>query len=96
MLQSVSGSLCHSTHRAMPIVLHKHVPERNQHRFYTLSIEPNLFGAWSLMRRWGRIGASGRQRTDWHESQEEAEQAMQRKLREKQRRGYAIDHCMSR
>ena len=41
----------------MMIVLHKHVPERNQHRFYALQLAPNLFGAWSLIRSWGRIGA---------------------------------------
>ena len=46
----------------MMIVLHKHVPERNQHRFYALQLAPNLFGAWSLIRIWGRLGASGQQR----------------------------------
>ena len=74
----------------MLIVLHKHVPERNQHRFYTLSIEPNLFGAWSLIRSWGRIGAPGQERTSWHDTQEEAEQACQRLLQAKQRRGYCV------
>jgi predicted DNA-binding WGR domain protein len=54
----------------MMIVLHKHVPERNQHRFYALQVTPNLFGAWSLIRSWGRIGASGQQRIDWHDTQE--------------------------
>ena len=48
----------------MMIVLHKHVPERNQHRFYALQVTHNLFGAWSLIRSWGRIGASGQQRID--------------------------------
>ena len=74
----------------MMIVLHKHVPERNQHRFYALQITPNLFGAWSLIRSWGRIGASGQQRIDWHDTQEEAEQARDRLLQAKQRRGYHL------
>jgi predicted DNA-binding WGR domain protein len=74
----------------MMIVLHKHVPERNQHRFYALEVTPNLFGAWSLIRTWGRIGASGQQRIDWHDTQEAAEQARDRLLRAKQRRGYHL------
>ena len=64
----------------MLIVLHKHVPERNQHRFYALEVAPNLFGAWSLIRHWGRIGIPGRQRINWHDTQEEAEQACERLL----------------
>jgi len=80
----------------MLIVLHKHVPERNQHRFYALAIEPNLFGEWSLIRTWGRIGTAGRQHISWHGTKEEAEQAMQRTLKEKQRRGYVMDDQMIR
>ena len=73
----------------MTILLHQRDPARNQHRFYALRIEPNLFGAWSLIRTWGRIGTAGQQRLDWHETEEAAEAALQRKLQEKQRRGYA-------
>ena len=76
----------------MMIVLHKHVPERNQHRFYALKLAPNLFGAWSLIRSWGRLGTSGQQRTSWHASREAAESALQRILAQKQRRGYASHH----
>jgi predicted DNA-binding WGR domain protein len=72
----------------MPNVLYHIDPARNRWRFYALSIEPNLYDAWSLIRSWGRIGTQGQQRTSWHTTQEEAEQAMKRKLREKQRRGY--------
>jgi predicted DNA-binding WGR domain protein len=72
----------------MPIVLHKHAPERNLHRFYALQVAPNLFGEWSLIRHWGRIGASGRQRIDWHDTRDAAVQARDRLLHAKQRRGY--------
>jgi predicted DNA-binding WGR domain protein len=72
----------------MPIVLHKHDPARNQHRFYALQITPNLFGAWSLIRSWGRIGTAGQQRASWHDTREAAEQARDRLLQAKQRRGY--------
>ena len=74
----------------MLIVLHKHEPERNLHRFYALQIAPNLFGAWSLVRHWGRIGTSGQQRTSWHDTKEAAEQTRDRLLHAKQRRGYRV------
>jgi len=67
----------------MRIVLHKHVPERNRQRFYAISLERNLFGAWTVIRQWGRLGTHGQQRTSWHDTQEEAERALQRKLKEK-------------
>jgi predicted DNA-binding WGR domain protein len=73
---------------AMLIVLHKHDPARNQHRFYTLQVAPNLFGAWSLIRIWGRIGTPGQQRASWHDTRESAEQACDRLVQAKQRRGY--------
>lgn len=72
----------------MTILLHQRDPARNRQRFYALDIERNLFGEWSLSRRWGRIGTHGQQRLDWHETEEEAEAALQRKLKKKQRRGY--------
>jgi len=72
----------------MLIVLHKHDSKRNQHRFYALQIMPNLFGVWSLIRHWGRIGTAGQQRASWHDTREAAEQARDRLLQAKQRRGY--------
>jgi predicted DNA-binding WGR domain protein len=35
-------------------------PRRNMARFYSLSIEETLFGQARLVRRWGRIGTTGR------------------------------------
>ncbi|MDW9615401.1 WGR domain-containing protein [Sinorhizobium meliloti] len=35
---------------------------KNMARYYTMSIEPNLFGGASLVRRWGRIGTRGKER----------------------------------
>jgi predicted DNA-binding WGR domain protein len=49
----------------MDTYLEKHDAEKNLHRFYVLSIQPNLFGGWSVIRRWGRIGSHrGRQKID--------------------------------
>jgi predicted DNA-binding WGR domain protein len=74
----------------MTITLYQIDPARNRQRFYTLQLAPNLFGAWSLIRTWGRIGAAGQQRIDWHDTKEAAEQARDRLLQAKQRRGYHL------
>ncbi len=67
----------------------KHDPERNQYRYYLLSVQPNLFGTCSLIREWGRIGRPGRIQIDLCDTREEASAAFEKKLRQKQRRGYA-------
>jgi predicted DNA-binding WGR domain protein len=69
--------------------LQKCDPERNQHRYYLLSIQPNLFGTWSLIREWGRIGWPGRVKIDLCDSLEEAAHAFDGKLHQKRRRSYA-------
>ena len=46
------------------IVLERHDPTRNMARYYVLSLEPSLFGDTALVRQWGRLGRSGRQRID--------------------------------
>jgi predicted DNA-binding WGR domain protein len=33
--------------------------ERNMHRFYALGLMPTLFGEWTLLAEWGRIGSPG-------------------------------------
>jgi predicted DNA-binding WGR domain protein len=35
-------------------------PDRNMARFYTMTLQPTLFGEWALLREWGRIGSAGR------------------------------------
>ena len=73
----------------MDAYFEKHVDEKNQHRFYVLSIDRNLFGGWSLIRRWGRIGSRrGRQKIDLYDDLESAQGLFQKKEREKLRRGY--------
>ena len=34
----------------------KIAPEQNQYRYYAMTVTPTLFGDWSLVREWGRIG----------------------------------------
>ena len=71
-----------------PVRLEKRVPEKNQHRFYRLLLAPTLFGEWSLIREWGRIGHPGTVRVDCYATEVEAIADLDRKAREKQRRGY--------
>ena len=60
----------------------------NMRRFYSLALATSLFGEWGVRREWGRIGATGRGRTDWYAEAQEAECALQSLLRAKKRRGY--------
>jgi predicted DNA-binding WGR domain protein len=69
--------------------LTKHDPVRNLHRYYALEIAPNLFGGFSLICTWGRIGQSGQSKIDLCASEAEAHARYRQKLHEKQRRGYA-------
>jgi predicted DNA-binding WGR domain protein len=73
-----------------PIRLEKCVPEKNQQRFYLLRLAPTLFGEWSLIREWGRIGQPGRIVLDTFVTSNEAEAALEAKKAEKQRRGYYL------
>ena len=74
--------------RAGAIYLERHHPARRMHRYYRLSVEQNLFGEWSLVREWGRVGKPSRNRIDLHATEQDARAAMQRKGIEKRRRGY--------
>ena len=71
-----------------PLRLERRVPEENRYRFYRLMLAPTLFGGWSLVREWGRIGQPGTVRTDPFATGEEAVAALERKAREKRRHGY--------
>jgi predicted DNA-binding WGR domain protein len=71
------------------IRLQKRDPQRNQYRYYLLTVQPNLFGTWSLIREWGRIGRPGQVKIELCDSPEEAIDAFRGKLLQKRRRGYA-------
>ena len=61
---------------------------RNRHRYYTIYVMRNLFGEWSVMREWGRIGSPGRVTLQSFASEEEARQAERISLRLRARHGY--------
>jgi predicted DNA-binding WGR domain protein len=70
------------------IVLYRIDDAKRMHRYYRMDVQPDLFGEWCLMREWGRIGRAGQLRSVPYPTPVEAEAALQRQCRIKQRRGY--------
>ena len=64
-------------------------PTRNMRRYYSVTVQPTLFGEWALQREWGRIGAGGRAVETRYHSEGEAAAAMGRLLSAKEHRGYS-------
>ena len=60
----------------------------NARRFYRMEIVPGLFGDWSLIREWGRIGQSGQVRVDWFDTEAEAKDLRFALQMQKAKRGY--------
>ncbi len=65
-----------------------HVLDQNMHRFYQLFVTPGLFGDWSLVREWGRVGSPGTVRKDWFDTEAEAQRAKDTLSAAKQKKGY--------
>ena len=76
--------------------LHRVDPDRNMARFYLMSVQPNLFGEWALVREWGRIGSAGRLVSVLFVSEQEAAQAMAQHTDAKLRRGYEVVQAIPR
>ncbi|MBX4967765.1 WGR domain-containing protein [Rhizobium binae] len=68
---------------------------KNMARYYAMSIEPNLFGDVSLLRRWGRIGTKGQMRIHHFGREEEAVRLFLNLLLQKRKRGYGPRPSMS-
>ena len=64
-------------------------PAQNMARYYSMTIQQNLFGEASLMRNWGRIGSGGQMRIDLFHDEKEARAAHDLLLTTKMKRGYA-------
>lgn len=71
-----------------PLTLTRIRPEHNERRFYALAMTVDLFGNIVLIRNWGRIGTSGRQREETHSNVTAAAENMERLMRKKCGRGY--------
>lgn len=70
------------------IYLERHDPDKNLHRFYQMFVTPGIFGDWSLVREWGRVGSPGTVRKDWFDSDEQAITAELDLVSAKQKKGY--------
>jgi predicted DNA-binding WGR domain protein len=64
-------------------------PARNMQRYYRLDVQQDLFGQWCVIREWGRIGSAGQMRSAPYPTSAEAEAALDKQRRAKERRGYA-------
>jgi predicted DNA-binding WGR domain protein len=64
-------------------------PSLNMARFYAIDVMPTLFGDWTLVAEWGRIGQSGTIKAEVFSDREAAEQALQKRERSKRRKGYS-------
>jgi len=71
------------------IYLERHDAARNMARYYCLTVQPNLFGEFSLVRAWGRIGRPSQEQIELHVTEQDAQAAMARTMHQKQRKGYA-------
>ncbi|MEL6278278.1 MAG: WGR domain-containing protein [Cyanobacteria bacterium J06648_11] len=72
----------------MQTVLDRVDPKRNMARFYAVEIRRDLFGTWTVTRRWGRIGKSGREAIESYPKHEAAVAAAHSLIDRKVGRGY--------
>jgi predicted DNA-binding WGR domain protein len=72
------------------IILTRRDFARNMHRYYRLDMQPDLFGVWCCVRGWGRIGQARQTRSVPYPTPHEAEAALNRERRSKERRGYTV------
>jgi len=72
-----------------PIHLERRDHSKNLARFYRIAVVPTLFGEWSLLREWGRIGSPGTVREAWFGSRDEAVEAALELLMRKEKKGYS-------
>ena len=68
--------------------LQRHDPDKNMHRFYQMWVTPGVFGDWSLVREWGRVGSPGTVRKTWFATEAEAHLAEQKLCATKRKKGY--------
>lgn len=77
-----------SLREPLPVHLRRIDPAQNMRRYYSLSVQPTLFGGASLIRDWGRIGTRGQTMMETFDTADDADLAFDRLERNKRRRGY--------
>ncbi|WP_256886531.1 MULTISPECIES: WGR domain-containing protein [Brucella/Ochrobactrum group] len=73
---------------SLPIHFRKIDPRNNMQRFYTLSVQPNLFGEWCVMRSWGQIGTFGQSVQQTVLDEASANALLRRLVAVRRKRGY--------
>lgn len=68
----------------------RHNSLENMHRYYTMTISPGIFGDWSLVRQWGRVGHPGTVKMDWFPSSDDALTAGTKIEESKRKKGYDV------
>lgn len=63
-------------------------PVRNMCRFYTIGLQPDLFGGCTLVREWGRLGSAGTIHYDIYPNEGAAVDALLAHVGRKERGGY--------
>jgi len=80
----------------LPLTLYRIDPGRNMRRYYSLSLQPSLFGDIALVRHWGRLGTTGQQIVELHDGQGAALKALQKLADAKRRRGYRANQTVAK
>lgn len=62
-------------------------PEQNRRRFYSITMQPALFG-FSLTKHWGRIGTKGKKLTSTFDSMDRTNEEIKRLLQVREKHGY--------
>jgi predicted DNA-binding WGR domain protein len=70
------------------IMLTRTDASRNMARFYKLDVQPTLFGGWSFIKEWGRLGRAGTVSIELHRTRGRADLALALTWVRKAGRGY--------
>ena len=65
-------------------------PKQNMARWYSLHLQPTLFGEWTVVRSWGRLQQRGQSIESRCETEEAALALVAKVADAKQRRGYQL------
>ena len=61
---------------------------QNINRFYSMHLQPDLFGPVCVVKEWGRLGAAGTVRQEVYSDEHAARAAMTERMKRKAKRGY--------
>jgi predicted DNA-binding WGR domain protein len=68
--------------------LYRRDPEQGRARFFSLTIERDLFGTIRLVRNWGAVGSKGQEKVDIYPDEAEASRALEGWAETQRQKGY--------